>query len=108
MVPWPGRAKRKANRVLSSSRPRATYRDVESKSHNFVADLSLRLLLWFQDEMLNPSSDYANSRPYKIFVSMLQKWEIGYDLTGKHIFVALRSIKKAVEENLDTGEEVQR
>ena len=57
--------------------------------------------------MIIPSTEYANSRPYKIFISLLDKWEIGYGLTDKLVFDALISLKRALSENPDVGEDVR-
>ena len=31
--------------------------------------------------MVSPSGEYSESRPFKIFISLLDKWEIGAPLT---------------------------
>lgn len=56
--------------------------------------------------MFNPSNEYSSSRPFKIFVSLLDKWEIGSPLTETLIYDGLRSIKKSVEASIDGGEDV--
>lgn len=56
--------------------------------------------------MFNPSNEYSSSRPFKIFVSLLDKWEIGSPLTETLIYDALRSIKKSAETNVNGGEDI--
>jgi hypothetical protein len=62
---------------------------------------------WFQDEMFAPSGDYSESRPFKIFISLLDKWEIGAALTDVLVYDAFRAIKQLVESNPDTAEDVR-
>ena len=55
-----------------------------------------------QEEMLlHSSSSDEPQRPYKVFISLLDKWEIGYPLTDVLIEDALRALKSA----LDKGDE---
>ena len=56
--------------------------------------------------MYRPSTQYSSTRPFKIYVSLLDKWEIGAPLTEALIYDALKSIKKYVDENSDGAEEV--
>ncbi|KAJ7070662.1 Dopey, N-terminal-domain-containing protein [Mycena amicta] len=58
-----------------------------------------------KDEMTSPSREYAESRPFKIFISMLDKWEIGASLTEYLVFDAFKAIKHLVE-TADGGEDV--
>ena len=44
--------------------------------------------------MYNSSSDYSTTRPFKIFVSLLDKWEIGSLLTEVLIYDALLAIQR--------------
>jgi hypothetical protein len=57
--------------------------------------------------MFTPSSDYSESRPFKIFISLLDKWEIGAALTDVLVYDALKAIKRFVELNPDTSEDVR-
>lgn len=59
-----------------------------------------------KDEMFSPSGDYAESRPFKIFISLLDKWEIGAALTDVIVYDAFKAIKQFVESNPDTSEDV--
>lgn len=56
--------------------------------------------------MYRPSTQYSSTRPFKIYVSLLDKWEIGAPLTEVLIYDALESVKKYVDENADASEEV--
>ena len=59
-----------------------------------------------QEEMFKPSTEYSPSRPFKIFISLLDKDEIGLPLTESLVFDAFRAIQKSVESEADQGEEV--
>lgn len=56
--------------------------------------------------MFHPSSDYAPSRPFKIFISLLDKWEIGSQLTEALVVDSFKALKSSIETGTDTGEEV--
>ena len=56
--------------------------------------------------MFHPSPEYSPSRPFKIFISLLDKWEIGSPLTEVLVFDAFRAVKQGVESGVDAGEEV--
>jgi hypothetical protein len=58
--------------------------------------------------MVSPSKEYAESRPFKIFISLLDKWEIGAPLTEVLVYDALIAIKKLTEHPVDSGEDVSR
>lgn len=48
--------------------------------------------------MRNVSPDSVEpQRPYRIFISLLDKWEIGYSLTNALILDALKALKAASE-----------
>jgi hypothetical protein len=57
--------------------------------------------------MFAPSGDYSESRPFKIFISLLDKWEIGAALTDVLVYDAFRAIKQFVKSNPDTAEDVR-
>ncbi|KAI0081169.1 hypothetical protein K474DRAFT_1768894 [Panus rudis PR-1116 ss-1] len=59
-----------------------------------------------RDEMFNPSAEYSHSRPFKIFISLLDKWEVGSPLTEVLVLDAFKAIRKAVENNEDITEEM--
>ncbi|KAJ7755024.1 Dopey, N-terminal-domain-containing protein [Mycena maculata] len=50
-----------------------------------------------KDEMIAPSGEYAESRPFKIFISLLDKWEIGAPLTDTLVFDSFKAIKHLIE-----------
>ncbi|KAI6114892.1 Dopey, N-terminal-domain-containing protein [Pisolithus croceorrhizus] len=50
-----------------------------------------------KNEMFTPSEEYAESRPFKIFISLLDKWEIGSPLTEVLIYDALKAISQHME-----------
>lgn len=57
--------------------------------------------------MVNPSAEYSESRPFKIFVSLLDKWEIGGPLTEVLVYNALKAIEKHVETEAEGSEDVR-
>lgn len=62
--------------------------------------------------MFSPSSDYSESRPFKIFISLLDKWEIGAALTEKIVYDSFKAIKQLIESGSDsdgggTGKDVR-
>ncbi|TFY81819.1 hypothetical protein EWM64_g2190 [Hericium alpestre] len=58
-----------------------------------------------RDEMFT-STEYAESRPFKIFISLLDKWEVGGPLTEVLALDAFTALKKSIEENTESREEV--
>lgn len=64
-------------------------------------------MLHIKDEMFSPSSDYSESRPFKIFISLLDKWEIGAALTDVLVYDAFKAIKQYVELHADASEDVR-
>lgn len=56
--------------------------------------------------MIAPSGEYAESRPFKIFISLLDKWEIGALLTEALVLNAFKSIKHLAENPAESGEDV--
>lgn len=56
--------------------------------------------------MMTPSGEYAESRPFKIFISLLDKWEIGTLLTEALVLDAFKSIKRLSDNPVETGEDV--
>lgn len=56
--------------------------------------------------MFNPSPEYSPSRPFKIFISLLDKWEIGSPLTEALVFDSFRALKQGIESGTDPGDEV--
>jgi len=56
--------------------------------------------------MANPSAEYSESRPFKIFVSLLDKWEVGGPLTEVLVYNALKAIEKHMEVETESSEDV--
>ncbi|KAK7063885.1 dopey-N domain-containing protein [Favolaschia claudopus] len=64
----------------------------------YLREHALELLCsTLKDEMVSPSGDYAESRPFKIFISLLDKWEIGASLTESLVYDAFKALKRLVE-----------
>lgn len=59
-----------------------------------------------QNEMFSPSGEYSESRPFKIFISLLDKWEIGGPLADILIYDAFKAIKQLMEENKEGSDDV--
>ncbi|KZT08595.1 uncharacterized protein LAESUDRAFT_757319 [Laetiporus sulphureus 93-53] len=59
-----------------------------------------------RDEMFSPLADYSPSRPYKIFVSLLDKWEIGFPLTEVLVYDAFKALKATIEAGSDSGDDL--
>ncbi|KAA1471434.1 hypothetical protein DENSPDRAFT_893964 [Dentipellis sp. KUC8613] len=59
-----------------------------------------------RDDMFSPSSEYSESRPFKIFISLLDKWEVGSSLTEVLALDAFTALKTSVEENAETSDEM--
>jgi hypothetical protein len=57
--------------------------------------------------MFRPSVEYSESRPFKIFLSLLDKWEIGEPLTETLIYNAFKAIKLSVEAGSENAEDVR-
>ncbi|KAI0031253.1 Dopey, N-terminal-domain-containing protein [Vararia minispora EC-137] len=53
-----------------------------------------------RSEMNTPSSEYSETRPYKIFISLLDKWEIGGPLTDTLVLDAFQSLRASIESDL--------
>ncbi|KAL4070521.1 Dopey, N-terminal-domain-containing protein [Scleroderma citrinum] len=57
-------------------------------------------------EMFSPSEEYSESRPFKIFISLLDKWEVGSPLTEVLVYDALRAIRRHIQSGSDGKEDV--
>ncbi|EEB89470.1 hypothetical protein MPER_12427 [Moniliophthora perniciosa FA553] len=77
-------------------------RQIEYLKSNAL-DLLSRTL---KDDMFSPSDDYSESRPFKIFISLLDKWEIGSVLTEILIYDSFKAIKHLIETSSDGNEHV--
>lgn len=56
--------------------------------------------------MFNPSGEYSESRPFKIFISLLDKWEIGSPLTEALIYDALKALRQHLTAESEMREDV--
>ncbi|KAF9225321.1 hypothetical protein BS17DRAFT_872565 [Gyrodon lividus] len=59
-----------------------------------------------KSEMFAPSGEYSESRPFKIFVSLLDKWEIGSPLTEVLIYDSLKAIRQHLQAESDISEDI--
>ncbi|KAG5652198.1 hypothetical protein H0H81_005933 [Sphagnurus paluster] len=64
------------------------------------------LHLTLKNEMISPSGEYSESRPFKIFISLLDKWEIGAALSQILVYDSFKSIKKLMEEASEGSQDV--
>jgi len=46
--------------------------------------------------MVSPSGEYSESRPFKIFISLLDKWEIGSALSEVLIYDTFKALKRLI------------
>ncbi|EPT03457.1 hypothetical protein FOMPIDRAFT_1058702 [Fomitopsis schrenkii] len=68
---------------------------------------SLQLLSHtLREEMFHPSLDYSQARPFKIFISLLDKWEIGSPLTDVLVYDAFKAIRKALESGSESCDDI--
>ncbi|KAG2076732.1 hypothetical protein BDR04DRAFT_1132425 [Suillus decipiens] len=58
-----------------------------------------------KDEMFAPSGEYSESRPFKIFISLLDKWEIGSALTDILVLDALKAIRFLMQRDAEEHNE---
>ncbi|KAG6817586.1 hypothetical protein H0H87_006963 [Tephrocybe sp. NHM501043] len=59
-----------------------------------------------KNEMFSPSGEYSESRPFKIFISLLDKWEIGAALSQVLVYDAFKAIKRLVDEHSEGSEDI--
>ncbi|RPD65070.1 hypothetical protein L227DRAFT_519769 [Lentinus tigrinus ALCF2SS1-6] len=59
-----------------------------------------------RDEMFNPSPEYSQSRPFKIFISLLDKFEIGLPLTEVLVYDAFTALRKALDSGPDSSDDL--
>lgn len=60
-----------------------------------------------KEDMVSPSSEYAESRPFKIFISLLDKWEIGALVTQVLVFDAFVAIQTHIGSRAESAEDVR-
>jgi hypothetical protein len=56
--------------------------------------------------MFSPSTEYPESRPFKMFISLLDKWEIGGPLSEAIILDAFKALRSLIESNTTSSEDV--
>lgn len=82
----------------------------DEKSDNQISYLKehgLELLRsTLQKEMMFPSGEYSESRPFKIFLSLLDKWEIGAPLTQVLVYDSFKAIKHLGDNASESSEDV--
>ena len=82
--------------------------DNTGKQAEYFRSHGLNLLVdTLREEMFHPSSEYSATRPFKVYISLLDKWEIGAPLTEVLIYDALKSVKSSVKDSTDSGEDVR-
>ncbi|OJT08448.1 Protein dopey [Trametes pubescens] len=59
-----------------------------------------------RNEMFYPSQEYSQSRPFKIFISLLDKYEIGLPLTETLVYDALKSLRALLQSGTDAGDDL--
>ncbi|KAI0830814.1 Dopey, N-terminal-domain-containing protein [Trametes gibbosa] len=59
-----------------------------------------------RSEMSNPSPEYSQSRPFKIFISLLDKYEIGLPLTEALVYDSFKSLREILESGPDVGDDL--
>jgi len=57
--------------------------------------------------MFSPSGEYAESRPFKIFISLLDKWEIGGPLTEILVHDSFKAIMQLVRDSTEGRNDVR-
>ncbi|KAH7930453.1 hypothetical protein BV22DRAFT_1000727 [Leucogyrophana mollusca] len=73
----------------------------------YLREHALQLLKsTLREEMFSPSGEYSESRPFKIFISLLDKWEIGSCLTEVLILDAFRAIRRLIEAGSENSEDI--
>ncbi|KAG1886069.1 Dopey, N-terminal-domain-containing protein [Suillus subluteus] len=81
----------------------------DEKSDNqtvYLRQHALQLLnTTLKDEMFAPSGEYSESQPFKIFISLLDKWEIGSALTDVLVLDALKAIRFLMQRNAEERNE---
>ena len=59
-----------------------------------------------KEDMDAPSGEYPESRPFKIFISLLDKWEVGAPLTETLVYDALLDLKRLMQASHDPSSDV--
>ncbi|EGO05284.1 hypothetical protein SERLA73DRAFT_82881 [Serpula lacrymans var. lacrymans S7.3] len=73
----------------------------------YLREHSLHLLKsTLREEMFTPSGDYSESRPFKVFISLLDKWEIGSPLTEALVYDIFKAIRKLIDSGSDSYDDM--
>lgn len=56
--------------------------------------------------MFCPSGEYAETRPFKIFISLLDKWEIGGPLTEILVYDSFKALMGFMQDSKEGSGEV--
>ncbi|KAH8998778.1 Dopey, N-terminal-domain-containing protein [Lactarius hatsudake] len=59
-----------------------------------------------RSEMSSPSTEYPESRPFKVFISLLDKWEIGGALTEAIVLDVFKALKSLIESGTASGGDI--
>ena len=57
--------------------------------------------------MMSPSGEFSESKPFKVFISLLDKWEIGAPLTQVLVYDSFKAVKHLVENASESSEDVK-
>ncbi|THV06503.1 hypothetical protein K435DRAFT_960479 [Dendrothele bispora CBS 962.96] len=81
--------------------------DKSEKQIEYLKTNALELLrLTLREDMVSPSTEYSESRPFKIFISLLDKWEIGSTLSEVLVYDAFKALKHLIESSSDGSDDV--
>ncbi|KAG6813245.1 hypothetical protein H0H92_012882 [Tricholoma furcatifolium] len=82
----------------------------DEKSENQIEYLKTNALKLvhstLKNEMFAPSGEYSESRPFKIFISLLDKWEIGAALSQVLVYDAFKAIKDLADNPSEGSQDV--
>ncbi|KAJ3739812.1 Dopey, N-terminal-domain-containing protein [Lentinula detonsa] len=59
-----------------------------------------------KEDMVSPSGEYSESRPFKIFISLLDKWEIGAALSEVLIYDSFKAVKSLADATSEGEEDI--
>ncbi|TIA85253.1 hypothetical protein E3P99_04039 [Wallemia hederae] len=77
----------------------------DSQYAYFEAHSLALITAWMSDDMR--ATEAFDSRPFKIYLSLLDKWEIGHSLTKHIILDVVSSLKLHSEEGMDSLDDIQ-
>ncbi|KAK7464504.1 hypothetical protein VKT23_006673 [Stygiomarasmius scandens] len=71
--------------------------DKSEKQIEYLKTNALELLRFtLKEDMVSPSGEYSESRPFKIFISLLDKWEIGSALSEVLVYDTFKALKRLI------------